>query len=142
MFCNKRRHQINIVNTVNKPIIIEIPQISDLRGNLSFIEGRNHFPFNIERVFWTYNVPSGQSRGGHSYNKQYEMIVALSGSVDVVTIDESDVKISFHLSRPNIGLLIPPGIWRRMESFSGNAFCLHLSDMHYNVNDYVRIDRR
>lgn len=122
--------------------IIDLPQIVDPRGNLSFIESENHFPFSIRRTFWTYNVPSGKRRGGHSYKKQNEMIIALSGSVDVITIDESDIVTTFRLDRPNYGLLIPARVWRRMEFFSGNAFCLHLSDMVYNSDDYVRDYRR
>lgn len=127
---------------MNRPSIIELPQIADPRGNLTFIESENHFPFNIKRAFWTYNVPSGKRRGGHSYKQQNELIVALSGSVDVVTVDEADVVTSFRLDRPNFGLFIPPRVWRRMEFFSGNAFCLHLSDSEYNSSDYVRSERR
>lgn len=127
---------------MNRPIIVELPQKMDPRGNLSFIENYKHFPFDIRRVFWTYNVPGGQRRGGHSYKRQNEMIIALSGSVDIVTIDENDLVTSFRLDRPNYGLLIPPRVWRKMEFFSGNAFCLHLSDMEYNSSDYVRSNRR
>ena len=127
---------------MNRPSIIELPQIVDPRGNLTFIESENHFPFYIKRAFWTYNVPSGKRRGGHSYKKQNELIIALSGSVDIVTVDEADIVTSFRLDRPNFGLFIPPRVWRRMEFFSGNAFCLHLSDMEYNSSDYVRSERR
>jgi hypothetical protein len=127
---------------MNRPILIELPQIIDSRGNLSFIESESHFPFSIKRAFWTYNVPSGKRRGGHSFKKQNEMIIALSGSVDIVTVEESNVLTNFRLDRPNYGLLIPPRVWRRMDFFSGNAFCLHLSDMEYNAQDYDRSYRR
>ena len=121
-----------------KPILIELPQIKDRRGNLSFIQELDSFPFEINRVFWTYNVPGGKRRGGHSYKTQNELIVALSGAVDVITIDTEKNVVIFRLDRPNIGLLVPPGIWRRMESFSGNAFCLHISDSKYEAEDYDR----
>lgn len=124
------------------PRIIRLPQIIDPRGNLSFLEEKTHFPFEINRAFWTYNVPGGKRRGGHSFKSQNEIIIALSGSVDIVTIDEADVLVRFKLDRPNYGLLIPPKTWRRMEYFSGNAFCLHLSDKKYDEQDYVRETKR
>lgn len=121
--------------------LITFPQIADPRGNLTFIEGANHLPFKIERVFWTYNVPSGKRRGGHSYKTQNELIVALSGAVDVITVDKFNSRRTFRLDRPNIGLFIPNGTWRQMELFSGNAFCLHISDSKYNDQDYDREKR-
>lgn len=125
-----------------KPRLISLPQIKDPRGNLSFIEEIDNIPFKINRVFWTYNVPSGKRRGGHSYRSQSEFIIALSGSVDILTIDRNHDKMYFRLDRPNKGLLIPPGIWRRMEMFSGNAFCLHISDSLFNEADYDRSIKR
>jgi len=125
-----------------KPNLIDIPKIHDPRGNLSFVEEFKQFPFEIKRVFWTYNVPSGERRGGHAYKTQNELIIALSGAVDIVTIDESGSVVTFRLDRPNIGLLVPPNAWRRMELFSGNAFCVHFSDSKYNSEDYDRKDRR
>ena len=125
-----------------KPCLLDIPRINDPRGNLSFVEEFNHFPFEIKRVFWTYNVPSGERRGGHAYKSQNELIVALSGAVDVVTIDESGNVCTFRLDRPNKGLLVPPRTWRQMELFSGNTFCVHFSDSIYNSEDYDRSARR
>jgi hypothetical protein len=125
-----------------RPRLIDIPQICDPRGNLSYVEGKGHFPFEIMRVFWTYNVPSGQRRGGHAYKKQNELIVALSGAVDIITIDEKGRLREFRLDRPNIGLLVPPRTWRQMELFSGNTFCVHFSDSIYNIEDYDRSQRR
>ena len=125
-----------------KPTLIDIPKIHDPRGNLSFVEEFKHFPFEIQRVFWTYNVPSGERRGGHAFKTQNELIVALSGAVDVVTIDESGSVVTFRLDRPNKGLLVPPNTWRQMELFSGNAFCVHFSDSKYNLEDYDRSARR
>lgn len=127
---------------MDRPYLIDIPQISDPRGNLSFLESNSLLPFKIKRVFWTYNVPSGERRGGHSFKKQREVIVALSGAVDIVTIDQNNSRVTFRLDRANKGLFIPAKTWRRMEYFSGNAFCLHLSDTHYNEEDYERFERR
>ena len=121
-----------------RPNLIDIPRIEDSRGNLSFVEEFNHFPFRINRIFWTYNVPSGMRRGGHSYKTQNELIVALSGAVDVLTIDELGNEFTFRLDQPNVGLLIPPKTWRQMMLFSGNAFCIHFSDSKYNSSDYDR----
>ena len=125
-----------------KPTLIDIPKIHDPRGNLSFIEEFKQFPFEIKRVFWTYNVSSGERRGGHAYKTQNELIVAFSGAVDVVTIDESGNVVTFRLDRPNKGLLVPPKTWRQMELFRGNAFCVHFSDSKYSSEDYDRSARR
>ena len=102
--------------------LITFPQSADPRGNLTFIEGSNHLPFEIERVFWTYNVPSGKRRGGHSYKTQNELIVALSGAVDVITVDKFNSRRTFRLDRPNIGLFIPNGTWRQMELLAETHF--------------------
>jgi len=127
---------------MNRPYLIDIPQIADPRGNLSFLESNGILPFKIKRVFWTYNVPSGERRGGHAYKSQSEVIIALSGAVDVVTLDETHTRVTYRLDRANKALFIPARTWRRMEYFSGNAFCLHLSDSVYNEKDYDRTDRR
>ena len=123
------------------PYLIDIPQIADPRGNLSFLDSNRILPFKIKRVFWTYNVPSGERRGGHSYKTQSEVIIALSGAVDVVTLDETHTRVTFRLDRANKALFLPARTWRRMEYFSGNAFCLHLSDSKFNDGDYDREDR-
>ena len=100
-----------------EPILISLPKIDDPRGNLSFIEEEKHIPFKIERVYWIYDVPGGQVRGGHAFRKQQELIVALSGSFDVV-IDDGQHKQKFHLNRSYFGLYVPAGYWRQMENFS------------------------
>lgn len=127
---------------MNRPYLIDIPQIADPRGNLSFLESNGILPFKIKRVFWTYNVPSGERRGGHAYKSQSEVIIALSGAVDVVTLDETNTRVTYRLDRANKALFIPARTWRRMDYFSGNSFCLHLSDSEYNEKDYDRTDRR
>lgn len=118
--------------------IKQLPRILDLRGNLTFIENREQIPFSIARVFWTYDVPSGQTRGGHAYYKQNELIIALSGSFDVVVTKKDKSKEVYSLNRSYFGLLVPAGTWRHLENFSTNALSLHLSDMFYCKDDYIR----
>ncbi len=117
--------------------IINLPKISDSRGNLSFIESENHIPFKIERVYWIYDVPGGEKRGGHAFKKQLELIVALSGSFDVVLDDGINKKV-YTLNRPYYGLFVPNLIWRHMENFSTNALALILASTKYSSEDYIR----
>lgn len=118
------------------PQIIPLPKIEDPRGNLSFIEELKHIPFKIERTYWIYDVPGGQVRGGHAFKDQKELIVALSGSFDVV-VDDGKVKQTFSLNRSYYGLYVPPGLWRQMQNFSTNSLALVLSSTHYNKEDYI-----
>jgi len=117
--------------------IINLPKIEDPRGNLSFIEEEKHIPFKIERTYWIYDVPGGQVRGGHAFKEQQELIVALSGSFDVV-IDDGINKQTYSLNRSYYGLYIPAGLWRQMENFSTNSLAMVLSSTHYIENDYIR----
>ncbi len=121
----------------DKPTIINLPKFEDPRGNLSFIEEEEHIPFNIERVYWIYDVPGGQIRGGHAFRKQQEFIVALSGSFDVI-VDDGMVKHKFSLNRSYYGLYVPPGYWRQMENFSTNSLAVVLSSTPYEEDDYIR----
>jgi len=121
----------------DKPIILDLPKFEDPRGNLSFIEEDNHTPFAIERVYWIYDVPGGQVRGGHAFKKQQELIVALSGSFNVV-IDDGGQKELFSLNRSYYGLYIPPGFWRQMEDFSTNSLAMVMSSTCYEEQDYIR----
>lgn len=116
--------------------ILQLPKFEDPRGNLSFIEEGKHIEFTIQRTYWIYDVPSGQVRGGHAFKKQYELIVALSGSFDVM-IDNGKKKENFSLSRSYYGLYIPAGLWRQMQNFSTNSVALVLSSTHYDENDYI-----
>jgi dTDP-4-dehydrorhamnose 3,5-epimerase-like enzyme len=116
--------------------IIKLPKIEDPRGNLSFIEELIHIPFKIERTYWIYDVPGGQVRGGHAFKEQKEVIVALSGSFDVV-VDDGKLKQTFSLNRSYYGLFIPSGLWRQMENFSTNSLALVLSSTHYKDEDYI-----
>lgn len=116
--------------------IIEIPKIQDTRGNLSVIEG-NVIPFEIKRVYYLYDVPSGAERGGHSHIEQHEFLVALSGSFDVVMTDSIN-KTKVTLNKPNQGLLIPNGIWRELENFSSGSVCLVVASDVFKEEDYIR----
>lgn len=122
---------------MNNVRIIELPKIEDPRGNLSFIEEDNHIPFKIKRVYWIYDVPGGQVRGGHAFKEQNEFIVALSGSLDIVVSDGKEEQ-SYHLNRSYYGLYIPNGLWRQMKNFSTNALALVLSSTEYSEADYIR----
>ena len=119
------------------PHIINLPKIEDERGNLTFIEEENHIPFKIKRVYWIYDVPGGQKRGGHAFKEQQEFIVALSGSFDVV-IDDGKQKQTFPLNRSYYGLYIPNGLWREMNNFSTNSLALVLSSTEFSEEDYIR----
>lgn len=122
---------------MDKPQIIELAKISDPRGNLSVIEEYKDIPFKIERSYWIYDVPGGEKRGGHAFRETEELIVALSGSFDVI-LDDGNDKQTFHLNRSYYGLYVPKGLWREMANFSTNSLALVLSSTKYDVNDYIR----
>ena len=123
--------------SVYKSNIIKLPKFLDARGNLSFIEQENHIPFKIERTYWIYDVPGGEKRGGHAYKENEELIVALSGSFDVIIDDGKEMK-TFSLNRSYYGLYMPKGTWREMQNFSTNSLALILSSTKYDENDYIR----
>ncbi len=116
--------------------IIDLPKVLDRRGNLSFIEENNHIPFEIKRVYWIYDVPGGEKRGGHAYKENQEFIIALSGSFDVI-LDNGKVRKTYSLNRSYYGLYVPNGIWREMGNFSTNSLALVLSSTNYDESDYV-----
>lgn len=120
-----------------EPHIIQLPKILDPRGNLSFIEENHHIPFKIERTYWIYDVPGGETRGGHAYKTLQEMVVALSGSFDVVLHDGREEK-RFHLNRSYYGLYVPSMYWRSMENFSTNSVALVLANEVYDEKQYIR----
>lgn len=119
------------------PQIIQLPKIIDIRGNLSFIESTKHIPFTIQRVYWIYDVPGGEQRGGHAFKTQAEFIVAMSGSFDVI-LDNGIEKKSYNLNRSYYGLYVPSGIWRQMINFSTNSLALVIASTKYNEDDYIR----
>ncbi len=116
--------------------IIELPKILDNRGNLSFVENNKQIPFEIKRTYWLYDVPGGESRGGHAYKENAEFIIALSGSFDVV-LDDGKERKKFSLNRSYYGLYVPKGLWREMDNFSTNALALELGSTLYDKEDYV-----
>lgn len=116
--------------------IIQLPKFLDARGNLSFVEEFKHIPFKIERTYWIYDVPGGESRGGHAYKENQEFIVALSGSFDVI-LDDGYKRKTYSLNRSYYGLYVPKGIWREMDNFSTNSLALVLSSTPYNPEDYI-----
>ena len=120
----------------SEPHIFELPKVSDPRGNLSFIESEGHVPFAIKRAYWIYDVPGGMYRIGHAFRQQQEVIIALSGSFDVVLDDGKDRKV-FSLNRSYYGLYVPKGLWRETENFSTNAFALEFASTHYDEGDYI-----
>jgi len=121
---------------MQKAEIIQLPKFEDPRGNLSFIEEFKHIPFKIERTYWIYDVPGGEIRGGHAFKVQQEMIIALSGSFDVVVEDGQNKQI-FSLNRSYYGLYLPAGLWRQMQNFSTNSLAFVLSSTHYDKKDYI-----
>jgi dTDP-4-dehydrorhamnose 3,5-epimerase-like enzyme len=116
--------------------IFQLPKFEDPRGNLSFIEEWKHIPFKIERTFWIYDVPGGETRGGHAFIEQQELIVALSGSFDVL-VDNGKEKQTYSLNRSYYGLYVPNKLWRQMLNFSTNSLALVISSTRYNPADYI-----
>lgn len=119
------------------PRIINLPKILDRRGNLSIVEEMKNIPFKIERAYWIYDVPGGETRGGHAYRENEEFIIALSGSFDVL-LDNGKEKQTFSLNRSYYGLYVPKGMWRQMLNFSTNSLALVLASTKYNEKDYIR----
>lgn len=118
--------------------IVQLPKIMDPRGNLTFVEGIRHVPFDVRRVFWIYDVPGGEMRGGHAYRRNRELIIAVSGSFEVEVDDARDGVRRFSLNRSYYGLYVPPLHWRSLVNFSTNSLCLILASEDYDEQDYFR----
>jgi hypothetical protein len=122
---------------IEKCKLFDLPKISDPRGSLTFIEGGTHVPFDIERVYYLYDVPGGAERGGHAHKGLEQLIIAISGSFDVV-IDDGYTKKRIHLDRSYSGLYICPMIWRELDNFSSGSVCMVLASQIYDESDYYR----
>ena len=117
--------------------IIQLPKVEDVRGNLTFIEENRHIPFEIKRVYYLYDVPGGETRGGHAHKQLQQFIIAASGSFDVV-LDDGSSRERYHLNRSYYGLYIPPMTWREIDNFSSGSVCLVLASEYFSEPDYIR----
>ena len=125
------------IKTLDQCQLIELPKISDPRGNLTFVEAGRHIPFAIQRVYYLYDVPGGAERGGHAHKGLHQLIVAMSGSFDI-HLDDGENKKTIHLNRSYNGLYVCPMIWREMDNFSSGAVCMVLASNFYDESDYYR----
>ena len=117
--------------------LVDLPKISDPRGNLTFVECGRHIPFDIKRTYYLYDVPGGAERGGHAHKDLHQLIIAISGAFDIV-LDDGREKKRYHLNRSYFGLYVSPMIWREMDNFSSGAVCLVLASNFYDEADYYR----
>ena len=124
-------------NSIYDCVILPLNKIHNRAGNITIVEGNKNLPFNLERIYYLYDIPGGEDRGGHAHKELRQLIVAASGSFDVMLDDGINKKI-VTLNRPNYGLLVVPGIWRELLEFSSGAICLVLASMRYNPDDYIR----
>ena len=123
--------------TLDSCQIVQLPKIVEPRGNLTFIEGGNHIPFEISRVYYLYDVPGGAERGGHAHKGLHQLIIAMSGSFDVV-LDDGTSKKRVHLNRSYAGIYVCPMIWRELDNFSSGSVCMVLASNRYEESDYYR----
>lgn len=123
--------------SIAKCSIVDLPRIQDPRGNLTFIEGSTHVPFDIQRVYYLYDVPGGAERGGHAHKGLHQLIIAISGSFDVHLDDGKEKKV-FHLNRSFQGLYVCPMMWRELNNFSSGAVCMVVASEKYDEDDYYR----
>lgn len=121
---------------LDKPKIVKLPKILDVRGNLSVVEELKDVPFHINRTYWIYDVPGGEVRGGHAFIKNEEFIIALSGSFDVLLDNGMEIK-TYSLNRSYYGLYVPNGVWRQMLNFSTNSLALVIASTSFDVSDYI-----
>lgn len=127
----------NSLPTIDACRIIALPKHQHHNGNLTVVENGVQVPFNVKRVFYIYDIPGGESRGGHSHKALFQFIVALSGSFNV-NVDDGLNRHTFTLNRPYEGLLVPPGVWSNLDNFSSGSVCAVLCSDHFNESDYVR----
>jgi hypothetical protein len=123
---------------LSKCIIVELPKITDPRGNLTFIDSGKHINFDIKRIFYLYDVPGGSERGGHALKTCKQFLIAMSGSFDVI-LDDGYEKKRFHLNRSYSGIYIAPMVWRELDNFSSGSVCMALASTFYDASDYYRV---
>lgn len=123
--------------SINTCRIVDLPKVLDVRGNLTFIEGNNHIPFEIQRVYYLYDVPGGAERGGHAHKELQQLIIAMSGSFDVL-LDDGTSKKRVHMNRSYYGLYVCPLIWREIDNFSSGSVLMVLASNKYDESDYFR----
>ncbi len=136
MFIKLIGESLNCIS-VNSAKIVELPKINDARGNLTFLEAMRHVPFEIKRIFYLFDVPTGESRGAHAHRELHQFLICLSGSFDVVLNDGIRRRV-VHLNRPWIGLHIPPMLWASEENFDPGSVCLVITSDYFSENDYIR----
>lgn len=117
--------------------ILHLPRIYNPAGSITAVNNSQEVPFNIKRIYYLFDVPGGEARGGHAHKELQQLIVAASGSFDII-VDDGNVKRTFHLSRPYMGLYMPPGLWRELDNFSSGSICLVLASTVYDEGDYMR----
>jgi hypothetical protein len=123
--------------SIDRCHLVTLPRVNDTRGNLTFIEGARHVDFEIRRVYYLYDVPGGAERGGHAHRELKQLIIAMSGSFDVV-LDDGNLRQRFHLNRSYVGLYVPELIWREIDNFSSGSVCMVLASERYDEGDYYR----
>ena len=124
-------------NSVYDCVILPLNKIHNRAGNITIVEGQQNIPFDVRRVYYLYDIPGGENRGGHAHKELFQLVVAASGSFDVL-LDDGENKKVVTLNRPDYGLLIVPGIWRELLEFSSGAICLVLASLKYDASDYIR----
>ncbi len=125
------------MSLLKKARVIEFPKVCDSRGNLSFVEGARHVPFSIRRIFYIYDVPGGETRGGHAHKKCTQVLTAVSGSFDLIITNGKEEE-SIRVNRANMGVLIPPGAWITMPNFTTGTVLLAIASEEYDEEDYIR----
>jgi hypothetical protein len=128
---------IKYISDIHNCYVVELTKIHNPAGNITFVQNMEHLPFSIRRIYYLYDVPGGSERGGHAHKALYQLIVAASGSFEIVLDDGKNKKI-IQLNRPYYGLLVIPGIWREIINFSSGAICLVMASEKYDENDYLR----
>jgi len=128
---------LSYVSDIHNCNVVELSKIHNPAGNITIVQNKKDLPFNVKRVYYLYDVPGGSERGGHAHKGLYQLIVAASGSFDVI-IDDGKQKKVIQLNRPNFGLMVIPGIWREIVNFSSGAICFVLASEKYSEDDYIR----